>query len=94
MTVSRKKNRVKALVAEDHLRMRARIVEILEKEFYVMTAVADGDELIHAARVLHPRRNDAQTQRAHGQGAACRVRCRHPLCVSYHQLPCRAADVA
>lgn len=52
--MSRKKDRVRALVAEDHLVMRARIVDILEKEFYVMAAVADGDELIHAARVLQP----------------------------------------
>jgi CheY-like chemotaxis protein len=34
--------------------MRARVVEILEKEFYLMAAVAVGNELIHAARILRP----------------------------------------
>lgn len=52
--MSRSKNRVRALVAEDHTHMRDRIVEVLEQEFYVMGAVADGDELVHAATVLQP----------------------------------------
>ena len=77
--------------------MRARIVEILEKEFYVMAAVADGDELIHAARVWQPDVSDVMMPKRSGpkaQELLVESGVRHPLCVSYHPLPCRAADVA
>jgi CheY-like chemotaxis protein len=47
-------NQITVLVAEDHVQMRNCIVQILQREFCVMGAVGDGDELVHAAMRLEP----------------------------------------
>lgn len=45
---------LRVLVADDHEKMRVRLVQILEREFSVVAAVADGYELIEAATRLRP----------------------------------------
>jgi len=42
------------LVADDHAKVRNCIVEILDQEFCVVGAVADGEELVRAATQLRP----------------------------------------
>jgi CheY-like chemotaxis protein len=45
---------LRVLVADDHEKMRICLVQILEREFSVVAAVADGYELIEAATRLKP----------------------------------------
>jgi CheY-like chemotaxis protein len=45
---------LRVLVADDHKKMRICLVQILEREFYVVGDVADGYELIEAAVRLKP----------------------------------------
>jgi len=47
-------NDLKILVADDHSAMRSCIVDILQKEFHVIAAVSNGDELIKAAITGNP----------------------------------------
>lgn len=42
------------LVAEDHKEMRSCIVNVLKREFCVIGAVANGQQLVHAATRLQP----------------------------------------
>jgi len=52
--MSQSKSRLTVLVADDHTRMRNCIVEILDRKFCVIGAVADGEELVSAATQLLP----------------------------------------
>lgn len=49
-----KREGLRILVADDHEKMRICLVQILEREFYVVGEVADGYELIEAAVRLQP----------------------------------------
>jgi DNA-binding NarL/FixJ family response regulator len=47
-------SRVRILLADDHKEMRDRVVHVLEKEFEMLEAVADGQALLEAASELKP----------------------------------------
>jgi CheY-like chemotaxis protein len=47
-------DRLRVLIAEDHDELRATIVDLLDSEFTVVGAVADGQQLVEAAPVLNP----------------------------------------
>jgi CheY-like chemotaxis protein len=49
-----KSEMLRVLVADDHEKMRICLVQILEREFFVVGSVADGYELIEAAARLKP----------------------------------------
>ena len=46
--------RVRILLADDHKEMRDRVVRVLENEFQMLDAVADGQALLEAACELKP----------------------------------------
>ena len=46
--------RVRILLADDHKEMRDRVVRVLENEFQMLDAVADGQALLEAASELKP----------------------------------------
>lgn len=47
-------SRARILLADDHKEMRDRVVRVLEKEFEILDAVADGQALLEAASELKP----------------------------------------
>ena len=47
-------SRVRILLADDHKEMRDRVVRVLEEEFEMLDAVADGQALLEAASELKP----------------------------------------
>ena len=47
-------SRTRILLADDHKEMRDRVVRVLEKEFEMLDAVADGQALLDAASELKP----------------------------------------
>jgi len=47
-------SRARILVADDHKDMRDRVVRVLEKDFDLLDAVADGQALLEAAGQLKP----------------------------------------
>lgn len=51
---SKSLRRYRLVVGEDHPEMRQEIRELLDPEFEVLRAVADGAELVNATAELHP----------------------------------------
>jgi len=47
-------SRARILLADDHKEMRDRVVQVLEEEFEMLDAVADGQALLEAASELKP----------------------------------------
>lgn len=47
-------SRVRILLADDHKEMRDRVVRVLERDFEMLDAVADGQAFLEAASVLKP----------------------------------------
>ncbi len=47
-------NRPRVLLADDHLMMREKVARMLESEFDIVGAVADGEALLDEAAVLDP----------------------------------------
>ena len=47
-------SRARILLADDHKEMRDRVVRVLESEFQMLDAVADGQALLKAACELNP----------------------------------------
>lgn len=47
-------SRARILLADDHKEMRDRVMRVLEKEFEMLEAVADGQALLEAASELKP----------------------------------------
>ena len=47
-------SRARILLADDHKEMRDRVVRVLEEEFEMLDAVADGQALLEAASELKP----------------------------------------
>jgi DNA-binding NarL/FixJ family response regulator len=48
------KQRIRVLLAEDHVAVAAQLRAVLEQEFEVVATVGDGCELVAAAERLHP----------------------------------------
>ena len=46
--------RIRILLADDHKEIRDRVVGVLQKDFDVLDAVADGQSLLDAVSNLHP----------------------------------------
>ena len=69
-------NRVRILVADDHMRMRAKVVQHLENDFEVVGAVADGEAVLEAESRMQPDVCvlDISMPKLSGIEAACELR--------------------